>query len=502
MKKLLIIMTRLPLIGETKSRLTDFLDPEHIQRLSLFLLEENYRRAKASQADLCFWVTAKQASYQLDDFLDLDQEPVFWQEGGDLGLRMSQAIQAAFDQGYDQVGLMGSDLYDLTTEAIDQAFAYLDSCDLVLAPSQDGGYGLIAMSDFYPALFDLASYGQPSVLAATLAQAEKQGLDYKLLDPIRDIDDKEDIAVVLTGDSEAKFLAQGEYNANFIFDQETKLLRIALGSQLHLDQQIQYEYGALKALENSGVTPKALSLCDYHPLLGAGYLVEEFLVGRQLDYSQDSLLAAALLAQIHKQDPKPTSHLIYAGQPFAVMFEEFESMFAHYRAWSGRSEDVVSRIQKLLDQLKAYDHTAPLANPCIINTELNASNFLINPQGQSYVIDWEKPLIGEREQDLGHFLAPTTTLWKTDYLYDDQALEDFIQAYDAHSDIGVDRAKLDQYLVFTCLRGLTWCAMAYVQYNEAGKLARDQETYRVISRFLSPDFIQMIEAYIDKRLAS
>ncbi|MDK8502590.1 TIGR04282 family arsenosugar biosynthesis glycosyltransferase [Aerococcus sp. UMB1112A] len=500
MKKLLIIMTRLPLKGETKSRLSDFLTVDQTQALSQYLLEMNYQRAKASQADLCFWLTADQAGYDLGDFLNLDQEAVFWQEGDSLGERMSRAIRDGFNRGYDQVALMGSDLYDLSTSQVDQAFTYLDSCDLVLAPSLDGGYGLIGMSAYYPDLFALESYGHTSVLAATLSHADQAGISYELLPAIRDIDDKEDIAAILTGDPEATFLAQGEYNANFIFDQGRKLLRIALGSQLHLDQQIQYEYGALKALEASGVTPKPLALCDYHPLIGAGYLVEAFLPGRQLDYETDSQIAAELLAQIHQQDPKQADHLIYAGQPFVVMYEEFETMFAHYRSWEGRSEEVTQRIQRLLDGLKVYDHSAQLVNPCIINTELNASNFLINPGDQSYVIDWEKPLIGEREQDLGHFLAPTTTLWKTDYLYDDQSLESFIRAYDAHSPIAIDQAKLDQYLVFTCLRGLTWCAMAYVQYNKADKLARNQETYQVISRFLSTDFIQMIEDYIAKRL--
>ena len=37
-----------------------------------------------------------------------------------------------------------------------------------------------------------------------------------------------------------------------------------------------------------------------------------------------------------------------------------------------------------------------------------------NSKEDSYIIDWEKALIGECEQDLAHFLAPTTTFWKTD----------------------------------------------------------------------------------------
>ena len=54
---------------------------------------------------------------------------------------------------------------------------------------------------------------------------------------------------------------------------------------------------------------------------------------------------------------------------------------------------------------------------CCINTELNSTNFLINGGTyDNFLIDWEKPLYGDPAQDLGHFLAPTTTFWKTDVI--------------------------------------------------------------------------------------
>lgn len=42
-------------------------------------------------------------------------------------------------------------------------------------------------------------------------------------------------------------------------------------------------------------------------------------------------------------------------------------------------------------------------------------NFIIGEnKNNSYIIDWEKALIGECEQDLAHFWAPTTNILKTD----------------------------------------------------------------------------------------
>lgn len=56
-------------------------------------------------------------------------------------------------------------------------------------------------------------------------------------------------------------LAQGEYNRNYTFTHpitgQKLVLRINFGSQMHLKDQILYEYRALKLLENSGRTPKS-----------------------------------------------------------------------------------------------------------------------------------------------------------------------------------------------------------------------------------------------------
>ena len=61
---------------------------------------------------------------------------------------------------------------------------------------------------------------------------------------------------------EISLLAQGEYNMNYIFEhpvsKQKLLLRMNTGSQMHLEDQIEYEYLALKQLEASGRVPKAL----------------------------------------------------------------------------------------------------------------------------------------------------------------------------------------------------------------------------------------------------
>ena len=66
-------------------------------------------------------------------------------------------------------------------------------------------------------------------------------------------------------------LAQGEYNVNYSFSHPESgkklLLRVNTGSQMHLDDQIGYEFSALKELENSGRTPKAYYLDSANNIL-------------------------------------------------------------------------------------------------------------------------------------------------------------------------------------------------------------------------------------------
>ena len=56
--------------------------------------------------------------------------------------------------------------------------------------------------------------------------------------------------------------------------------------------------------------------------------------------SGDMDTAADLLAKIHSVDPAKGSHLIKAEYPFKVMFDEFTTMFQHYKDWAERDKQV------------------------------------------------------------------------------------------------------------------------------------------------------------------
>jgi len=75
------------------------------------------------------------------------------QKGSDLGSRMAQAFQWGFEQGYNRIVIIGSDLWTLTADDLNQAFASLNQHSVVWGPATDGGYYLLGLSQYRPELF-------------------------------------------------------------------------------------------------------------------------------------------------------------------------------------------------------------------------------------------------------------------------------------------------------------------------------------------------------------
>ncbi|MDR0879217.1 MAG: phosphotransferase [Clostridioides sp.] len=360
------------------------------------------------------------------------------------------------------------------------------------------------------------------------------------------IDDKSfKKAVGIDGESEVyvQLLGQGEYNVNYVFGvsgEEKYVLRLNTASQMHLENQIEYEYNALEILKNSSRTPMPIYLDDSREKLDYGVLVMEYLPGVALDYTKDLHIAAACLADIHSTEI-PKEHILISPQdPLKAMLEECEDMSSVYlnsNSADETSKEIISRLldkARLIVKKRSCDKCRAIIDSDtvdidkfdsddlyvdtldryaedrdinkveqreglhIINTELNSGNFLINGEGQNnYIIDWEKPLIGEVEQDLGHFLAPTTTLWKTDIRLSKEDIDEFVRMYikevNGRFDIDGIYEKLNTYITFTCLRGITWSAMAWVEYQSPDKLIRNEDTYRKIKSYLEEDFLISIE---------
>jgi glycosyltransferase A (GT-A) superfamily protein (DUF2064 family) len=117
------------------------------------------------------------------------------QQGPDLGARLDNALTCYLDQGYERVIIMNSDGPTLPASHLAYAFELL-ACetDVVLGPSDDGGYYLIGLKQPAPRLLREVQMSTPRVLADTLALAAEEKLRAKLLPSWYDVDDGESLA--------------------------------------------------------------------------------------------------------------------------------------------------------------------------------------------------------------------------------------------------------------------------------------------------------------------
>lgn len=115
------------------------------------------------------------------------------QRGADLGTRMKTAFREAFARGSGRVVIIGSDCPGLRASILRQAFRLLDSHKVVVGPARDGGYYLLGMAEFFPALFEQKGWSTPAVCGQTIRQLRKMDVSYRLLTELNDIDTQQDL---------------------------------------------------------------------------------------------------------------------------------------------------------------------------------------------------------------------------------------------------------------------------------------------------------------------
>ena len=298
-----------------------------------------------------------------------------------------------------------------------------------------------------------------------------------------------------------KLLGHGEYNLNYVFPrpstEEMLVLRIPMGSQMHLSNQVRYEFEALKLLEPTGRTPKPLYIDDTQTAIPYGFLVMNFIPGRALRYESDLAEAAKCLADIHNLEIPPENHLVMPKNPLTAILEECHDMAAHYLSSDLAAPETKRLISSLLSSgRKIVDRAKDGGIRCLVNTELNSGNFLVNDNDKTYLVDWEKPIYACPGQDLGHFLAPTTTLWKTDTILSESEIQGFLKLYcdgsSRYSDPDVLWEGTLPFLTMNCLRGVTWCAMAWVEYQSPDRALKDEFTFEKIKYYITPEFLERI----------
>lgn len=203
MRRAVICFTRVPRPGVTKTRLLPVLSPEQCAALHRAFLMDQARVYRELAAEL-FVAYAPDPDWELlKDIFPMAAE-FFPQEGEDLGERMDAAIRRVLILGFERVVLTGTDLPAMGYEHLESGFSALDSFDVVLGPTPDGGYYLVGTKTPCPAVFENQQYGGGNVYENTAAAVERAGLSLGQALPCGDVDTPEDLRrLVLQADPES-----------------------------------------------------------------------------------------------------------------------------------------------------------------------------------------------------------------------------------------------------------------------------------------------------------
>lgn len=206
MRRAIILFTRVPAAGQTKTRLMPFLSGEDCAALHSGFIRSAAQACRGVDADVLVYYAMKEGARPsgkkknqgalIGNLAELikDSKGFYPQKGEGLGERMSRAFAETFALGYGQVLLAGTDIPDITADIFRQSFRSLEDCDAVVNPTEDGGYYLIGLKSARDDIWDVPHYGTNTVFEDTLCQLENAGLRVCVGETLRDIDTKEDLA--------------------------------------------------------------------------------------------------------------------------------------------------------------------------------------------------------------------------------------------------------------------------------------------------------------------
>jgi uncharacterized protein len=201
-RRRLIIFTRFPEPGKTKTRLIPALGETGAARLQRQMTEHIVATAAKLNNTPGLMIEVRHeggSTSSMQDWLgtQLSYRP---QGSGDLGLRLAQAFDEAFRGSNTATVIVGSDIPGISADIIRQAFERLQKNDLVIGPAHDGGYYLIGMkngipAETYPRLFEGINWGTGDVLSQTLQAAREAELRFVLLESLADVDRPTDLHI-------------------------------------------------------------------------------------------------------------------------------------------------------------------------------------------------------------------------------------------------------------------------------------------------------------------
>jgi rSAM/selenodomain-associated transferase 1 len=181
-----VVMAKAPREGLVKTRLTSAYAPRDVVQLSECMLLDTVALAQAlSRVHVAVMCPS-------GDVADVAARlPAAVQVTGQGGIGLAAALASVFEcfvPDFRRVIALDSDSPHLRPRILESAFDLLETNDMVVGPSEDGGYYLVGASAARPRLFDPAPLGTCNARDALLANARARGMSVAFTEPWYDVD--------------------------------------------------------------------------------------------------------------------------------------------------------------------------------------------------------------------------------------------------------------------------------------------------------------------------
>ena len=188
----IIIMAKVPVAGNVKTRLEPFLTSENCAELAECFLLDTASKAKSLQKQLIIAYSPIGKLNELQKIVGNNQ--IFaGQKGTNLGDKMFHAFQFAFSQHSTAVVMIGTDSPTFPVDFIERAFDQLKTADAVLGETEDGGFYLIGLRTLRKEIFENVEWSSPETFRQTFRNIKNLGLKLSLLPTWFDVDFPNDL---------------------------------------------------------------------------------------------------------------------------------------------------------------------------------------------------------------------------------------------------------------------------------------------------------------------
>lgn len=217
MRNCVIVFAKNPIPNHVKTRLIPRLSAEQAAALyRAFLTDWCETLSELSTIDLIVAYTPEGSQDNLQNIIG-DAVTYIPQIGDGLGERLTSATHWASDEGYEKIIITGSDSPTLPLTYISQTVDALDTCDIVVGPSVDGGYYLIGFSTqnitaIVPTIYEGIAWSTKNVFQQTVERIYRINVKLRLLPVWYDVDTPEDLDF-LQAHLSALRLAEGSVQA-------------------------------------------------------------------------------------------------------------------------------------------------------------------------------------------------------------------------------------------------------------------------------------------------